>query len=419
MALQAPINYALDIQSPFQAAAQGYQFGSQVRADQQAQEDRVAAQQAAQAKAEQDAAFAAEVQAVLANPTAEGYARIGTLDPKNAEAYQKSFATWDKAKKDSALGEGMKILAALDSGNIKVAQEMMNEKAAALRNDGNEQEAKSWEDSSKAMEMNPDGARAVLGGMLYTLGGKEFVEGYGKLRTMPADVQKAESEAVTAGAKAKYAESEALLDLEKKGWDIKSLQSDIETKRSNARIYAINAAIARETNALKRQELTLKLSEAQRARDAQIAERAAEASSVIAGIEMMESTADRLLASPGLSSALGTVESRLPTLSEDTANAEALIENLGSQAFLTQVAQMKGTGALSDAEGKKISAALQNLNTNQSEKQFRQNVGIIKEVLAASKERTRKKYGAPVAGSSLDSEIESLINQYLPPEAPP
>ena len=201
MALQAPINYALDIQSSFEAATDGFKFGQDILKGRQAQEDRIAAQQAAQAKAEQDAAFSAEVQAVLANPSAEGYARIGTLDPKNAEAYQKSFATWDKAKKDSALGEGMKILSALDSGNVKLAQEMMNEKAAALRNDGNEQEAKSWEDSSKAAEMNPDGARAILGGMLATLGGKDFVETYKAARTLPSDVKKAEAEAANAPLK--------------------------------------------------------------------------------------------------------------------------------------------------------------------------------------------------------------------------
>ena len=412
----SPIDYTLNVKNPLESAVQGYQFGAAIRDD-----------RAAQAKAQADALAAqqlhAEIQAVLANPTAEGYARIAALDPKNSEAYSRSFATYDKGKKDALLGSGMKVLAALDSGNVAVAKTQLQTMADAARNSGDEQTAKAYEDAGAAAEINPDAARAVLGPMLAVTGGKDFIESYSKFRTQPADVAQAEAGAVTAGVTADFAQSKAILDLQEQGWKIKDLIASIDTKKSNAKIYALNAAISRETNALKRQELTLKMQEAVRARDTQIAERAAEASSVLAGIDMMNDTADRVLASPGLSSALGPLESRLPTLSEDTADAESLIENLGSQAFLTQVSQMKGTGALSDAEGKKISAALQSLNNSQSEKQFRTNVGIIKEVLTAARERTVKKFGIPPPPVESDivgaEDLDALLNQYAPPGAAP
>lgn len=53
------------------------------------------------------------------------------------------------------------------------------------------------------------------------------------------------------------------------------------------------------------------------------------------------------------------------------ADAEALVEQLKSQAFLNSVKEMQGMGALSNAEGAKIEGAVARLSTKQSPKAFR------------------------------------------------
>ncbi|MFW1812974.1 hypothetical protein ACG9HX_16980, partial [Acinetobacter ursingii] len=53
---------------------------------------------------------------------------------------------------------------------------------------------------------------------------------------------------------------------------------------------------------------------------------------------------------------------------DDRADSIALIETLGSQAFLSQSPAIKGLGQLSNVEGDKLQAAFQNLGRKQSEK---------------------------------------------------
>ncbi len=58
--------------------------------------------------------------------------------------------------------------------------------------------------------------------------------------------------------------------------------------------------------------------------------------------------------SPGLSKAVG-IRSAFPTVpGSDAANFEARLDTFKAQTFLPMVQSLKGMGALSDAEGKKI-----------------------------------------------------------------
>lgn len=74
-----------------------------------------------------------------------------------------------------------------------------------------------------------------------------------------------------------------------------------------------------------------------------------------------------------------------PQQSYDYASA---VETLKSQAFLNQVSQMKGTGALSNAEGDKIQSSLANLSINQSKEAFDRNLKVILDTMSAAKQRS-------------------------------
>ncbi len=87
--------------------------------------------------------------------------------------------------------------------------------------------------------------------------------------------------------------------------------------------------------------------------------------------------AKTIMNSKGLSGATG-VSSIFPTIpGSDTAKTESLLDTLNSKTYLDSVQQMKGMGALSDAEGKKLSSAIASLNTNLSEKDFKSNLNTI------------------------------------------
>ena len=98
-------------------------------------------------------------------------------------------------------------------------------------------------------------------------------------------------------------------------------------------------------------------------------------------------TADRLMKHPGLSSAVGLKGLTGGFLGgwvvpgTDAADFTTELNTMKSQVFLPMVQSMKGMGALSNAEGEKLTSAIGNLDTRQSEKQFKASLtGIIKDL---------------------------------------
>jgi hypothetical protein len=73
------------------------------------------------------------------------------------------------------------------------------------------------------------------------------------------------------------------------------------------------------------------------------------------------------------------------------ASFKVRLETLKSQAFLPMVAQLKGMGQLSDAEGKKLTAAIGALDEKMSEKEFKASMAEIRTDLV----NARKRMGAP------------------------
>lgn len=110
-------------------------------------------------------------------------------------------------------------------------------------------------------------------------------------------------------------------------------------------------------------------------------------------------------------SAFGSVDSRLPTTRAGTANMESALKTVTSASFLESVKSMRGLGALSDAEGAKLVAAIGNLDPKLPQKTLRDQLGKIQTHLenlqkAATKEAGLKGYtgGSNVPeGAALDT----------------
>lgn len=109
--------------------------------------------------------------------------------------------------------------------------------------------------------------------------------------------------------------------------------------------------------------------------------------SQLASFDTMLGTLDRLSNHAGLARSVG-VYGALPTMpGSDSANFQAELETFKSQAFIPMVAQLKGMGALSDAEGKKLSAAVGALDPKMGEKAFRESIGRIIADMRAARDR--------------------------------
>lgn len=107
----------------------------------------------------------------------------------------------------------------------------------------------------------------------------------------------------------------------------------------------------------------------------------------LASFDTMLGTLDRLSRHPGLARSVGVTGS-MPTLpGSDSANFQAELNTFQSQAFLPMVAQLKGMGALSDAEGKKLTAAVGALDPKMSETAMRASISRIMDDMNAARAR--------------------------------
>lgn len=408
-----PFNYRIDVVNPFTAATQGLQLGASIQQLQQQREDRereIAAAEAERiAKLRQAEALQAETSAFLTNPTAQGVLRLSTMLPKDrADALSKGWEAYGESERKKIVGTAAGISSALLSESPDVGVQQLRTLADAARNGGDEEKAKQYEAYAKTAEIDPKSASLMV--MLPLTGteeGKKAIEAILSARKAPAEIREGEAKATTAEVGAKYADTRQLLEIEE-------IKNDMDVKRLNSRIYAANAALSREANDLKRQELGIRIDEMVRERDQRVRDKAAEAESTAATLDNTDSTIARILANENLGSALGPIQSRLPTMRESTADVEALIDTLQSQTFLSQVSQMKGTGALTESEGKKLTASIQSLNMMQSEKQFRQNLESIRSLMQQAKNRVQRKYESVAAPTSADVDIDALVNKYLP-----
>ena len=109
--------------------------------------------------------------------------------------------------------------------------------------------------------------------------------------------------------------------------------------------------------------------------------------SQLASFDTMLGTLSRLGNHPGLSRSVGAM-GIFPTMpGSDSANFQAELNTFQSQAFIPMVAQLKGMGALSDAEGKKLTAAVGALDPKMGEPAFRESVKRITDDMTAARDR--------------------------------
>ncbi len=166
-------------------------------------------------------------------------------------------------------------------------------------------------------------------------------------------------------------------------------REELDIKKSQNAIKLAEQALNRETDALKRDKLTLEIEEKRNKIDETQKGISVSGQQAIDASDIAIETVDRLLTHPGLESAVG-LSSLAPSIpGTDRANFEAELVSFDAKLFQSAIKQMKGMGSLSDAEGRKVSAAAGAINQKMSEKAFKKSLGIIRDNFALAKSRTQ------------------------------
>jgi len=260
-----PINYLQQVADPFGQALQGVKIGAGL-ADLEAQRALVARQQ-------QQQQLAAQEQARFftnPNPTMRDAARYASLlTPEQSKAFLPYMEGISKEQQQGVLKSSGQILSALQS-NPQTGIQLLQDRAVAARNSGDPEDATLFEQMAEAAADPQRGPGVVFKSLAARTAGipgaKEFFENIDKasstaraeeqapaeLRTKIAAADKAVADAVTAQAtatnaaekaaadaakatadaqkakvQAQYAEKVELANLEKTGWDVKNLKSQI------------------------------------------------------------------------------------------------------------------------------------------------------------------------------------------------
>lgn len=173
--------------------------------------------------------------------------------------------------------------------------------------------------------------------------------------------------------------------------------------------------IAREGNQIQRRGQDIQAETARLGREAAVNKETAKDTSPAEKrlpIQQAISTLDRLVAHPGSRKALGSA-SLFPTIpGSEAADFESQLDTFKSQAFLQSISQMKGMGALSNAEGEKLASAVGALSLKQGKKAFDSSVDRIKkEMIEKYEAHTGQKFEQKKEETGIPH-VERLLDKY-------
>ncbi|RKY56469.1 MAG: hypothetical protein DRP93_01340 [Candidatus Neomarinimicrobiota bacterium] len=130
-------------------------------------------------------------------------------------------------------------------------------------------------------------------------------------------------------------------------------------------------------------------------------------------------TLEKIKKHPGTAGAVGMSSPMSWIPGTDWKDASALIEQFNSQAFVSEVQKLRGLGALSDSEGKKLASAVANLDIAQSEEGFMQNLNTAISTLSRARDNSMNSLEAKqqemgIQKSTMStSDAESLVKSRL------
>jgi hypothetical protein len=191
-------------------------------------------------------------------------------------------------------------------------------------------------------------------------------------------------------------------DIQIRGQNIsaENARLDRDIKKAEFAQKTIDHQLANETNQIKRDDLLLKQQAVQKQAEQAKADKYDSYLSQKSTTEQTINDAKKVLNSPGFTGYFGTNLNPFSSKyipGTDAADTEALVDTLKSKIFLANVQQMKGLGALSNAEGAKIQAAIGSLSSSMSEKAAKESIHSIISIMENGQQRLDSKFSNEAA----------------------
>ncbi|HFD8247553.1 TPA: phage DNA ejection protein [Citrobacter freundii] len=337
----------------------------------------------AQALAKQ---FQADWQSSFGDP--QKMTALAAKYPSQMDAIKSGIGFQDEQHQMSLGNAARDLRVAMATGNSQAVQQAATKHAGVLGSVGS-----SADDITQQFQQDPNSLANLVDAVgLSALGAKDY---YG----VTGDRDKL-AEAIRSN-KAGEALQQRGQDITVRGQNISAQNAALsrEIQRAELQDKVLDRQIARETNQIKLDELKQKQADVRQKAEVAKADRQAAAQGAVDTFSTALDSLGEIEKSPGLSKAVG-VRSAFPTVpGSDAANFEARLDTFKAQTFLPMVASLKGMGALSDAEGKKLSDAVGALSPKMSEDAFRSSIGKIRTQLESKLGTVKKQfdYQEPVA----------------------
>lgn len=389
--------------------------------------------QQAEAKRAQEAQLKVDLAALAQNPSSQAIGQMSIKYPQLSEQFKRSFDILEPAQKQAKLDHAAQVYAALHNNQPDIARDVLTKQAAALRNSGNEADAKAAETMAGLIEQNPDFAKTSAGLILSSaMGADKFASTFQALggeeraaAKAPAELEKAQADARKAKADATVAEGTIPALIQKPTEENLSAAAKRRIDEFNAQINAADSETKRGQLTLERDKFiadqSFKALDKGEAAQGQV-DSAQHALNTIASLRadpLMKDTAGNWFA--GMGTVLGQVLGNIP--GTENKDFRGQLESLKSQIFLPAVQQIKGMGALSNAEGEKLTAAVAALDANMSPKAFNNAMGVVERYMTKGLQAGLAKKGVPVQGGGFvtnhptfgpvrEGDINRLMKQY-------
>ncbi|MCX8958314.1 hypothetical protein EHW64_19595 [Erwinia psidii] len=174
---------------------------------------------------------------------------------------------------------------------------------------------------------------------------------------------------------------------------------DMELKKLNYQQKQLENQFKAADNDLKRQELQQRIDAKSREMEQAKVDKVDSYNTRLDTLNRTIETANKVLNSDGFTGYFGTNLNPLSSRwipGTDAADTSALVDTLKSQGFMSGIQQMRGLGALSNAEGQKVMDAIGSLTASQSEKSAKAAIKTIIGTTELAKRRLQQKSGGLV-----------------------
>lgn len=351
-------------------------------------------------------------------------------------AYGQSLNDRQKQAKANAITQ---VFSAAQAGNYDLVEGLLNRRLEAAANSNDQAEIDATNVMLSNLKMDPESVRESSYIMLASLYGPEeakkiadglaVVGAENRARELQSfAVTEQEAKAAEAAVKSRFAEVTAITDIVQKGGDASALITDPKMQRYNNELIVKRnqkEAAERKQDTQQALKLEMEIADIEAKRDEAAQKKVVDAENAQAGTQLTLDTIARIRELGGTKfdvfgrtvaeASTGPLEGRLPGLNESVVDFQSLIETLKSQAFLENVEMMKGTGSLTETEGKKLENRIASLNLTQSSEMLMKNIGLIEAEFRAALERSKNQYGNLV-GQPVEEAAETVTEEVAEPQ---